>query len=97
MGEYAPRLPAVLGSAAALVAAGVSFVARVSPLGCLLRSVAAFALFAAFGIVIRYVLESAAVPGAEEAEEPGDNPAAGATVEEWMAAAGDARSGAEDR
>lgn len=97
MGEYAPRLPAVLGSAAALVAAGVGFVARASPLGCLLRSVAAFALFAAFGIVIRYVLESAAVPEVDGEQETSEHQAAGATVEEWMAAAGDAPSGVEDR
>ncbi len=89
MDEYAPRLPAVLGATAALVAACVSLMARVPPLTCVFRAVAAFALFAAFGIVIRYILASAEdVPDAGEAAPDGESGAeAGASVEEWIEAA----------
>jgi hypothetical protein len=59
MEMYAPRLPAVLGSFAALIVAFVSFLAQVSPVTCVMRAVAAFIVFAAFGIIIRYLLGDA--------------------------------------
>jgi hypothetical protein len=86
MGDYAARLPAVLGAAAALITTGIGFIARVSPLACLVRSVAAFALFAAIGIVMRFVLSTAEVAESEGEPEPEPDAQAGATVEEWMAA-----------
>jgi hypothetical protein len=54
------KLPATLGSFASLVAAFVSFMAQVSPIACAGRALTAFAVFAAFGMVIRYLLEEAA-------------------------------------
>jgi hypothetical protein len=59
METYAPRLPAVLGSFAALIVAFLSFLAQVSPVTCVMRAVAAFMVFAAFGIIIRYLLGDA--------------------------------------
>jgi hypothetical protein len=59
METYAPRLPAVLGSFAALIVAFLSFLAQVSPITCVMRAVAAFMVFAAFGIIIRYLLSEA--------------------------------------
>ena len=59
MDSFAPRLPTVFGSAAALVVGFVSSIVQVSPLTCLYRAFAAFILFSAFGIVIRYLLAEA--------------------------------------
>jgi hypothetical protein len=59
MEPVAPQLPAALGSTAALVVASVSLLVQTSPLTCLLRAVAAFVVFAAFGIVIRALLADA--------------------------------------
>lgn len=56
MDSAAPRLPTALGSFAALLVAGVGFVVQVSPATCLMRAFAAFVVFAAFGIVIRFLL-----------------------------------------
>lgn len=56
MEPVAPQLPAALGSTAALVVASVSLLVQTSPWTCLLRAVAAFVVFAAFGIVIRALL-----------------------------------------
>lgn len=60
MEPVAPQLPAALGSAAALVVACIGLLVQTSPFTCLLRAVAAFVVFAAFGIVIRFLLADAA-------------------------------------
>ena len=60
MQPVATRLPAALGSGAALVVAILSFTARVSPMACATRAIAAYVVFASFGIVIRYLLADAA-------------------------------------
>lgn len=59
MEPIAPHLPAVMGSLAGLVVAFVSLMAQVSPVTCVWRAVAAFSVFSAFGIVIRYLLGDA--------------------------------------
>jgi hypothetical protein len=56
MDNVAPRLPTVLGSSAGLVVAGVGFLVQLPPQACAMRAVAAFMVFAAFGIVIRFLL-----------------------------------------
>jgi hypothetical protein len=56
MEPVAPKLPAALGSTAALVVACIGLLVQTSPLTCLLRAAAAYVVFAAFGIVIRYLL-----------------------------------------
>jgi len=56
MEPVAPKLPAAFGSAAAMVVASISLFAQTSPMTCLLRATAAFVVFSAFGIVIRYLL-----------------------------------------
>lgn len=69
METYAPRLPAVLGSFAALIVAFLSFLAQVSPITCVMRAVAAFMVFAAFGIIIRYLLGEAMEKANEAAKK----------------------------
>ena|SRR5579872_1151320 len=56
MEPVASRLPAAFGATAALVVASISFLVQVSPMVCVTRAIAAFVVFAAFGIVIRYLL-----------------------------------------
>jgi len=60
MNPVAPRLPVILGSLAGLVVAFISFLVQVSPAVCAMRALAAFMVFAAFGIVIRYLLADTA-------------------------------------
>lgn len=62
----APRLPTILGSGAALVVAGISLFAQVAPANCVLRATLAFTVFAAFGIIIRYLLSEAALQAAND-------------------------------
>lgn len=97
MDHYAARLPVLLGSAAALVTAWISFVAQVSPIACVMRAVAAFVLFAAFGIVIRYIVGSAQYSMDRPYDRAGEPPAIppGTSVEEWLAAQ-DAGGGSDD-
>jgi hypothetical protein len=82
------RLPAILGSFAALLVTFISFLAQVSPLTCLMRATTAFMVFAAFGIVIRYLLASSMqVPGGEPSEAhegPIDEIAPGTSVGELL-------------
>lgn len=68
MDSVTPRLPAVLGSFAALIVTFISFLAQVSPLTCVMRAATAFMVFSAFGIVIRYLLGSAQGPGSADQE-----------------------------
>lgn len=69
MDSVTSRLPAVLGSFAALIVTFISFLAQVSPLTCVMRAATAFMVFSAFGIVIRYLLGSGAQePGGETPE-----------------------------
>jgi hypothetical protein len=59
MDPVASRIPALFGSLAALVVGTVSFTAQVPPPVCALRALAAFVVFCAFGLVIRYLLGDA--------------------------------------
>lgn len=43
-----------------MVVASISLLVQTSPMTCLLRAVAAYVVFAAFGIVIRYLLADGA-------------------------------------
>jgi hypothetical protein len=77
MESVVARLPSVLGSLAALVVAFISFLIQVSPAVCLMRAFSAFVVFAAFGIVIRYLLGDAASlrdesARAEQENDPGE-------------------------
>lgn len=56
MDNVAPRLPSVLGSAAGLIVAAVGLLVQLPPQTCALRAIAAFMVFTAFGIVIRFLL-----------------------------------------
>lgn len=56
MDNVAPRLPTVLGSTAGLVVAAVGLLVQLPPQVCAMRAVAAFMVFSAFGIVIRFLL-----------------------------------------
>lgn len=69
-------LPSVLGSIAALCAAIVGILARVGPLTLVMRSCAAYALFAAFGMVFRYLLGDSPVDNDRAENDPleGINP-----------------------
>jgi hypothetical protein len=59
MDPVASRIPALLGSFAALTVGIVSFMAEVPPPVCAMRALAAFVVFCAFGVVIRYLLGDA--------------------------------------
>lgn len=67
MDPVVSRLPTTLGSAAALVVAAISYATQVSPETCLMRAISAFVVFAAFGLVIRYLLADAPGMGAGQA------------------------------
>ena len=56
MDNVAPQLPAVLGSTAGLIVAAVGLLVQLPPQTCALRAIAAFMVFTAFGIVIRFLL-----------------------------------------
>jgi hypothetical protein len=56
MEGIASRLPAAMGSGAGLTVAFISFMAQVPPATCALRATAAFAVFAALGMVMRCLL-----------------------------------------
>lgn len=56
MDSIAPRLPTVLGSFAALMVAFISFISETTPESTVMRATAAYVVFAAFGIVMRYLL-----------------------------------------
>jgi hypothetical protein len=90
MDTVAPRLPSALGSTAALSVAAISFFAQVPPHVCALRAMAAFAVFSAFGIVIRYLLaDNAGLPrsiaGSVHPSRNEELITPGATVEELLA------------
>ncbi len=51
-----PKLPGAMGSFAAIVVAFLGYNAQVTPLTCAVRSLSAFMVFAALGIVMRYLL-----------------------------------------
>lgn len=68
MNTITPQLPTVLGSFAAMLVAFLSLMSGTSPATCLMKAVAAFLVFAGFGLILRYVLldtsgESASKPG----------------------------------
>jgi xanthosine utilization system XapX-like protein len=90
MDPAASRLPAVLGSVAALTVGIVSFMVQVPPPVCAMRSLAAFVVFSAFGVVIRYLLgdaprQSHAVSHSAAGHSLADIPP-GTSVEELLAA-----------
>src|SRR5579862_20711 len=95
MEPVASRLPAAFGASAAFIVVCISFMVQVSPLVCLTRAVAAFVVFAAFGIVIRYLLADQAgrvrdkaaneeVPGAGDPDGT-DSISPGTSVEALLA------------
>ncbi len=50
------QLPTVLGTLAGMLVTLVSIVNETSPTTCLVKAVAAFAVFAGFGMILRYAL-----------------------------------------
>jgi hypothetical protein len=50
------QLPTILGSTAALIVLSLSMLAGASTVTGVMRSITAFAVFTAFGIVLRYLL-----------------------------------------
>lgn len=50
------QLPTILGSTAALIVLSLSMLAGASTMTGVMRSITAFAVFTAFGIVLRYLL-----------------------------------------
>ena len=86
MDNVAPRLPSILGAGAGLVVATVSMLVQVPPHVCAMRAVAAWMVFTAFGIVIRYLLADNPDSSARSAHvesEPQILP--GTTVEDLLA------------
>jgi hypothetical protein len=71
-----------MGSAAALAVAFVGFTRQISPMTCIVRAVAAFAVFAALGIILRYLLDCPpyTVDGREGNVHPAANEAGGETI-----------------
>ena len=64
MKSVAARLPTILGATAGLVVASIGILVQLPPQVCAMRSVAGFAVCAAFGIIIRFLLaESTAHDG----------------------------------
>ena len=59
----------MLGSFVALIVVFISLLAQVTPVVCVMRAAAAYVVFAAFGIVIRYLLADAAGQAQGEAQE----------------------------
>ena len=89
MSPRLPGLPAVMGSFAALVVAFLSLLAQASTPSFVTRTVSAFAVFAAFGVVIRLLLADAAVRAsqASSASEPElESITPGASVSDLLAA-----------
>jgi len=90
MEPVATKLPAAFGSTAALVVACISLLVQTSPLTCFMRAIAAFVVFSAFGIVIRYLLADAAgqsktaKEGPDEDDEDFENIAPGTSVDELL-------------
>lgn len=86
MDNVAPRLPTVLGSTAGLVVAAVGLLVQLPPQVCAMRAVAAFMVFSAFGIVIRFLLGDSPAETARHdaaANEPEIVP--GTSVEDLLA------------
>ena len=90
MDTIASRLPVTLGSAAGLVVAGLGYLTQASPVTCLTRAAAAYAVFAAFGIVLRYLFTLAAeqvepLRGGQRSELGIESVEPGTTVEDLLA------------
>jgi hypothetical protein len=86
MENVATRLPTVLGSTAGLVVASVGLLVQLPPQVCALRAVAAFMVFTAFGIVIRYLLGDSPHTGAGHGADAGvPEIVPGTSVEELLA------------
>ena len=86
MDNAAPRLPTVLGSTACLVVAAVGLLVQLPPHVCAMRAIAAFMVFAAFGIVIRFLLgDSPMQAGYNESSNTQHDIVPGTSVEDLLA------------
>lgn len=56
MKTIAPQLPTVLGSMASMLVVFLCLVNGTAPAICLLKALAAFVVFAGFGLILRYAL-----------------------------------------
>jgi len=54
--SFAPQLPTVLGSFAAMLVAFLSLITGASPTTCLIKAMAAFLVFAGLGLILRYAI-----------------------------------------
>ena len=59
MKTIAPQLPTIFGSFAAMLVAFIGLMSGSSPSTCMMKAAAAFMVFAGFGLIIRYALETA--------------------------------------
>ncbi len=86
MKMIADRLPTVMGASAGILVVFLSLLAQVSPLVCALRAVAAYVVFAAFGMLIRYVVLDtlARQEGAQQADVPIERALPGTSVREAL-------------
>lgn len=75
-----------MGASAGILVVFLSLLAQVSPLVCALRAVAAYVVFAAFGMLIRYVVLDtlARQEGAQQADVPIERALPGTSVREAL-------------
>ena len=86
MDNVAPRLPSTLGAAAGLIVAAVGLLAQLPPHVCAMRAVAAWMVFSAFGIVIRFLLgDNPGVSGNADHDVSETQILPGTTVEDLLA------------
>ena len=73
MKSFAPQLPTVLGSFAAMLVAFLSLTTGASPSTCIIKAMAAFLVFAGFGLIVRYAVADSLIEGGErhEVSSPG--------------------------
>jgi hypothetical protein len=68
------QLPTILGSTAALIVLSLSMLAGASTMTGVMRSITAFAVFTAFGIVLRYLLGDSPGQSAQKGSNQLENP-----------------------
>lgn len=67
MNAITPQLPTVFGASAAMLIAFLALLNGASPSATLMKALAAFLVFAGFGLILRYaLLDAAELRGAEE-------------------------------
>ncbi len=107
MKTIAPQLPTVLGSFSAMLVAFLGLTNGTSPGTCLIKAMAAFLVFAGFGLILRFALSDVL---AADAEAPGaganvslggpsgglDVIVPGTSVAELLAAQGETARGGEE-